>query len=239
MAAARPNIPVLIQVTRNTTGDVEAPKIRSQQGNSIVFVSDGDVLGPGTAPGHREVYLYDTTSGATTRITNTTSGESYAAARETDDVNSGRDVFIAFISTGDLDPSIGNADHNPEVFLWFQEDGRFVQVTDTVAPIANADVYTSESGKCLTFRSNGDLDDNDGTDTANPGRGYSNADGSNEVFNLEFGENDFERSAWVTTQVSSGPTGTSSSRPVVGGYWFTRQCRSNAYQSDHDQLGNG
>ena len=238
-ACAHSRTPVLIQVTRNTEGEVEAPRIRSQQGSSIVFVSDGDVLGPGTAPGHREVYLYNAASGVTTRITNTTGGESYEAARETDDVNSGRDVFIAFISTGDFDPSVGNADHNAEVFLWFEQTGTFVQVTNTLAPVQNGEIYASESGKCLTFRSNGDLDDNDGTDVGNPGRGFSNADGSNEIFNLAFGDTDFDPGLSVTTQISNGPAGTTSSHPVVGGYWFTRQCRSNAFQSDHDQLGNG
>ena len=238
-AEARPTVPVLIQVTRNTTGDVFAPKIRSQQGTSIVFVSDGDVMGPGTAPGHREVYFYSVASGAITRVTTTPDGESYEAARETDDVNSSRAVFVAFISTGDLDPSVGNADHNQEVFVWFKDSGEIMQVTDTVAPVENREVYVAESGKCLTFRSNGDLADNDGSDVANPGRGFENADASHEVFNLEFGDNDFDRAHWVTTQVSNGPAGTTSSQPSVGGYWFTRQCRSNAYQSDHDQLGNG
>ncbi|HXC50832.1 MAG TPA: hypothetical protein VN634_08115 [Candidatus Limnocylindrales bacterium] len=238
-AGAHSSTPVLIQVTRNTVGEIEAPKIRSQQGSSIVFVSDGDVLGPGTAPGHREVYMYSAESGAITRITNTVAGESYEASRETDDVNSGRDVLVAFVSTGDFDPSVGNADHNPEIFLWFEQDGSFLQVTDTVAPVVNGEVYASESGKCLTFRSNADLDDNDGSDVGNPGRGFGNADGSDEVFNLSFGDNDLDRNFWVTTQVSNGPAGTASSHPVVGGYWFTRQCRSNAYQSDHDQLGNG
>ncbi|HEY2775236.1 MAG TPA: hypothetical protein VGK20_14405 [Candidatus Binatia bacterium] len=236
---AHSSIPVLMQVTRNTTGDISAPKIRSQQGDSIVFVSDGDVMGPGTAPGHREVYIYHAGNGAISRITTTAAGESYDAARETDDVDSGRDLFVAFVSTGDLDPSVGNGDHNPEVFLWFSETGQFVQVTDTTAPVVNAEVYASDSGKCLTFRSNGDLDDNNGSDPDNPGRGFHNADASDEVFNLSFGDAAADRTQWVTTQVSNGPAGTASSHPVVGGYWFTRQCRSNAYQSDFDQLGNG
>lgn len=239
MAGAHSNIPVLMQVTRNTQGDVWAPRIRSQQGSSIVFVSDGDVQGPGSAPGHREVYIWYPASGATTRVTNTADGESYDAARETDDVNSGRDTFVAFISTGDLDPGVGNADHNPEAFVWIEPTAQTVQVTNTLAPVVNAEVFASESGKCLTFRSSGDLDDNDGSDDQNPGRGFHNSDGSDEIFNMSLGDSVLDRSQWVTTQVSDGPAGSSSSHPVVGGYWFTRQCRSNAYQSDHDQLGNG
>lgn len=238
-AQAHARIPVLIQVTRNTQGEIQNPKIRSQAGDSIVFVSDGDVLGPGTAPGHREVYIYRAETGTITRITNTIDGESYDAARETDGISSHRDLFVAFISTGDFDPSVGNADHNPEVFLWFENTDEFVQVTNTVAPVVNAEAYASDSGKCLTFRSTGNLDDNDGTDSGNPGRGFDNADSSAEIFNVSFGDSDFTRSGWVFTQVSNGPAASTSSHPVVGGYWFTRQCRSTAYQSDHDQLGNG
>ncbi|MFN2424924.1 MAG: hypothetical protein ABR587_00605 [Candidatus Binatia bacterium] len=239
VAGAHGNVPVLFQVTNNTIGNVEEPAIRSQAGDSIVFVSDGDVLGPGTAPGHREVYLYNGTSGAITRLTNTTDGESYDASRETDSLLTAARGVVTFVSTGDLDPSIGNADHNPEVFLHFVESGQNVQVTNTVAPVVNAEPYTSDSGRCVVFRSNADLDDNDGSDTGNPGSGHSNADGSDEIFNLSFGDIVSTRSDWVTTQVSNGPAGTSSSHPVVGGYIFTRQCRSTAYQSTHDQLGNG
>jgi hypothetical protein len=238
-ASARGRVPVLVQVTHNTEGDVEEPRIRSQDGDSIVFTSDGDVLGAGTAPGHREVYFYSTTSGAITRLTTTTDGESWDGSRETDSLLEARPSVVAFVSTGDLDPSVGNADHNPEVFLRFVASGQIVQVTDTVAPVVNVEPYTSDSGRCVVFRSNGDLDDNDGSDDGNPGAGHSNADGSEEIFNLSFGEVNWDRSEWVTTQVSNGPAGTSSSHPVVGGYIFTRQCRSTAYQSDHDQLGNG
>lgn len=238
-ARAHGNVPVLIQATHNTVGEIEDPSIRSQAGNSIVFVSDGDVLGPGTAPGHREVYLYSAASGAIARLTHTTDGESYDASRETDSLLDGLPGVVTFLSTGDLDPTIGNADHNPEVFLHFLETGATIQVTNTVAPIVNAEPYTSDSGRCVVFRSNADLNDNDGSDVGNPGTGFSNADGSDEVFNLGFGDLDFSRDQWVTTQVSNGPAGTTSSHPVVGGYIFSRQCRSTAYQSDHDQIGNG
>jgi hypothetical protein len=238
-AFARGKIPVLVQVTSNTEGDVEEPRIRSQAGNSIVFASDGDVMGPGTAPGHREIYLYNAESGLLSRQTTTTDGESWGGTRETDSLLDAVPSLFAFVSTGDLDPTVGNADHNPEVFVRLVESGEIVQVTDTAAPVVNLEPYASDSGRCLVFRSNGDLDDNDGSDEGNPGAGYSNADASDEIFNLSFGEVEFSRNGWVTTQVSNGPAGTTSSHPVVGGYIYTRQCRSTAYQSDHDQLGNG
>jgi hypothetical protein len=232
-------IPVLVQVTHNTTGDIEDPKIRSQAGDTIVFTSDGDVLGPGTEPGHREVYHYGVNTGVLMRLTTTTDGESWGGTRETDSLLEAAERLVAFVSTGDLDPAVGNADHNPEVFIKQLETGEIVQVTDTVAPVVNAEPYASDSGRCLVFRSNGDLDDNDGSDVGNPGAGFSNADESDEIFNIDFGDVVFSRDGWVTTQVSNGPAGTTSSHPVVGGYIFTRQCRSTAFQSDHDHLGNG
>lgn len=235
--ARRPQNPVLIQVTRNSVGEIERPQIRSEQGDTIVFVSDGDVLSSGTETGHREVYLYDALTGVITRITNTTDGESYSAARETDSQHSPRPRFVVFTSTGDLDPSVGNGDHNPELFVWLRETGEYLQLTDTQPPIANDQAYASDNGKCIVFRSNGDFDNNDGSDDKNPGRGFDNADGSFEIFNLDFTENDL--SAAVVTQVSNGPAGTTSSQPSVGGFWYTRQCRSTSYQSDYDQIGNG
>jgi hypothetical protein len=48
MADARGKNPVILQITNNTVGDVISPRIRSEKGNSIVFMSDGDVMGPGT-----------------------------------------------------------------------------------------------------------------------------------------------------------------------------------------------
>jgi hypothetical protein len=84
---------------------------------------------------------------------------------------------------------------------------------------------------------NGDHENNDGSDPQNPSAGYDNTDASDEIFMLRFDDDALSR--WMITQVSNGPAGSISSNPVIGGYWFTRQCRSTSYQSDHDQLGNG
>ncbi len=236
--ARRPQEPVLIQVTHSSEGDIERPQIRSEGGDTIVFVSDGDVMGNGTAPGHREVYLYDSLTGVITQVTTTPHPyESYGAARETDSDHSPRPRSVAFVSTGDLAPtaSLDNSDHNPEIFLWLRETGNYVQLTDTQPPIVNDQPFPSDSAKCIVFRSNANLDNNTGADDKNPGRRFNNIDGSTEVFNMDFLQNDF--SAAVITQISNGPAGTTSSQPVVGGFWYTRQCRSSSYQSDHNQTG--
>ncbi len=243
--AKRGKIPVLVQATSITTGDIQGPRLRSERAKTIAFVSDGDVEGPGSAPGHREVYLYHTmyhsfAANMIERVTTTASGESYAVSRATDETfASGRPQFLALVSTGDLDPSVGNADGNPEIFLWELLTGTFHQLTDTADPVVNSDPYPSDSGRCVTFSSTGDLDDNDGSDGGNPGVGFRNPDGSQEVFiySLENSEN-FPTNGNFT-QVSDGPPGTVSAKPVIGGYWFPRQCQSTAYTSDFDQLGNG
>lgn len=244
---ARGKIPVLLQLTNNTTGNIEWPRVRSQDGSRVVFVSDGDVMGTGTETSVSQVYLYDVESGTIVPVTSDPTYPSYDAARSTDDVfAAGRPEVVAFISEADLDPAVGNSDHNPEVFLWELETGIYHQLTDTLPPVVNANVYPSDSGKCIVFDSNADLNENDGTrdPNNNPGQGVgnpllSNADGSREVFNytVETRE-DYPRDGYFT-QMSNGPVGTSSYRPVIGGYWFPRQCQSTVYMSDHDQLNEG
>jgi len=244
-ANARGDIPVVIQVTRNTSGDVFDPRMRSQDGERITFVSNGDVMGTGTAPGHTEVYLYEIASKAMTRVTNTpqavvgTDGlGSWDAARSSDDIfASGRPEVVTFVSRGDFDPSVGNADANPEIFLWELGTGTFHQLTNTLPPVENRDPWISDSGKCIAFSSSGDLDNNDGSDSGNPGTGYTNPDGSFEVFLYSVTTSTNFPEDGNFTQVSNGPAGTTSSRPVTGGYIFGRQCQTTAYVSDYDQLG--
>jgi hypothetical protein len=229
--------PVLRQLTQVTTGEISPPKVRLEQAETIVFASTADLLGPGTATAQREIYLYDNFAGSFRRLTNTPDGESYAPARQTDVTHSGRPKYVAFVSTGDLQPSVGNPEHNPEIFIVLTDSGQIQQLTKTGAGVINEEPYSSDGGQCVVWRSNGDLDDNDGDDPGNPGAGFSNPDGSDEIFMMRFEDNALTDR--LTTQVSNGPAGTRSSNPLIGGYWFPRQCRSTIFQSDHDQLGNG
>jgi hypothetical protein len=229
--------PMLRQITRITTGSIAPPKVRLEQAETIVFASDADVLGLGTETAQREIYLYDNFATSLRRLTDSGSGESYAPSRQTDITHSGRPKYVAFFSTGNLDPSVGNPEQNPEIFIILTDSGEIQQITKTGAGIVNAEPYSSDGGQCLVWRSNGDLDDNDGSDSGNPGAGNSNADGSDEIFMMRF--EDTALTDRMTTQVSNGPAGTTSSNPLIGGYWFPRQCRSTIFQSDHDQLGNG
>lgn len=239
-AEARGTQSVLRQITNLTTGSIEDAKIRSERGDTMVFSSTGDVMGPGSETGHREIYYYDFQTDQMQQVTISPTGESYSPARSTDQVFAGpRPHFVAFISTADLDPEHDNSDGNPEVFFWTVDTDEFHQITDTQPPVVNSDVFPSDSGKCTVWTSTGDLDDNDNTDDQNPPTGFSNPDGSAEVFMYNLTDSEAFPYGGSVTQVSNGPVGTTSHLPVIGGYWFPRQCQSTMYRSDHDQLGNG
>jgi hypothetical protein len=180
---ARPKHPVLRQVTNLAEGTIERLKIRRMRGSSISFVSDGDVMGPGTAPGHREVYYFDVDGQTLERVTNSGAGESWAASQAIDSIKIGdRPEFVAFVSTADLDPDRDNSDGNPEIFVWETATGTARQITDTAAPVVNDQPFPSDSGRCTVFTSSADVADNDGSDAGNPGSGFTNPDGSVEVF---------------------------------------------------------
>jgi hypothetical protein len=238
-AQARGNIPVLQQITTLTTGDIEDPRIRMEEGNRISFVSTGDVMGPGTETANKQVYLYDVDLDQMTQVTNSVGHDNTQASRPTDlTFASGRPEIIAFVSTDDLDPTMDNSDGNPEIFLWEHLTGTFHQLTDTLPPVVNGNPFPSDSGKCIAFDSTGDLNTNVGQDAdKSPPTGFTNPDGSREVFvyALKTADN-YPRDGYFT-QASNGPAGTSSWRPVISGYWFPRQCQSTAYMSDQDQVG--
>ncbi len=239
--AGRGSEPMMFQVTNNTTGNVEFPRVHLETADFIVFVSDGDVMGPGTeTPGQREVYYWERATGSLTRVTTTPGGESYDAARPTDTLfANNRPQYIAFTSTGDFDPNVSNADGNPEIFFYDMENQVFHQITDTQPPVVNGVPFPSDSGKCVVFTSTGDLDNNDGSDSTNPVTGFTNPDGSQEVFLFSLQNFDIFPTEGDFTQLSNGPVGTTSHSPVIGGYYFPRQCQWTAFVSDHDQLGIG
>lgn len=247
VAQAAPGYHLFRQLTNLTTGTISEVKVRSQDGKRIAFVSTGDVMGPGTETTERQIYLWEEQadgSGTIIRITNQPGCENYDVARPTDTVLSDRPEVIAFVSTCDHDPSVGNADGNPEIFFYKVVEQTFHQITNTVAPVVNKEPYTSDSGRCMVFASTGDLNNNTPDhihyDSNHTGPGFSNPDGSQEIFlygKLDT-QGDFPYHG-VITQVSNGPAGTTSGHPVINGYWFARQCQTTAFHSDHDQMGNG
>lgn len=241
-SAIRFKSPVIIQVTNNTEGDVQEPSLRSEPPQRITFTSDGDVLGPGTAPAGTEVFEYDVDTRLLSQLTSSAPGVSYAVSRPTDITQTSRPEYTAFVSTADLDPSVGNADGNPEIFIVIRDSGEVRQITDTLAPVVNADPYPSDSGRCIAFSSTGDLNDNfGGSDPKNPGPEngpHTNPDGSEEVFVVQLDVDPLPEPGSFT-QISNGPAGTSSNKPVIGGFYYPRQCNATFYVSDHAQAPGG
>jgi hypothetical protein len=229
---------VIQQATSLTVGTIQEPSIRQGRGEYVTFVSDGDVMGPGTAHlGRREVYLWSRDSLSNQRVTSSGLFESYDASRVTDDFRTQKPSIIAFISTADLDPSVGNADANPELFIWLLGTNDFRQLTDTIAPVINELPRPSDTADCIVFQSTGDLDENDGSFPGSAASGFENSDGSLEVFYVDFHDNELE--SFHITQISDGPFGTRSENGSPGGYFFPNQCANISYQSDYDQLGDG
>jgi Tol biopolymer transport system component len=103
----------ITQLTNTTGGDNFAAAINAA-GTRIAFSSDRDLTpgAPGNADGNFEIFLFDTTTGTITQLTNTTGGGNFNPAINADGTR------IAFSSTRDLTPGApGNADGNLEIFL--------------------------------------------------------------------------------------------------------------------------
>src|SRR5262249_31142093 len=122
----------LTQLTNTTGGSNgnEMPAINSA-GTRIVFASDRDLTpgSPGNADGNEEIFLYDTTTGTLTQITNTTGTTGAHPANEWPAINSAG-TRIAFRSNRNLTPgSPGNADGSQEIFLYDTGTTTFTQIT--------------------------------------------------------------------------------------------------------------
>jgi Tol biopolymer transport system component len=157
------------QIT-NTTGCGNGSPSINAAGTRIAFESTCNLTpgSPGNADGGDEIFLFDTTTGTFTQITNTTLfGFNFFPA-----INAAG-TRIVFISTHNLTPGLpGNADGNIEVFFFDTTTGTFTQITNSTGfnqmlfPTINA------AGTRIAFLSNSDLK------PGSPG----NADGSSEVF---------------------------------------------------------
>src|SRR5258708_2137745 len=134
-----------------------------------------------------DVPFQDLSAGAFTRITNTAASQPPVAGPTTsyprvaddnrDATISDDGQVIAFVSTRSLPGGTGNADANPEVYLFNRTTGIFTQVTNTVTtsignPIFNENPSLAGSGSSyvLAFISNANLtgtNDDDGQGNGN------------------------------------------------------------------------
>jgi len=181
------------QITATTGGTNIAPSINAA-GTRITFVSNRDLTpgSPGNADGNNEIFLFDTTTGLLTQITNTTGGLNNAPS-----INAagGR---IAFFSNRDLTPgSPGNADGNNEIFLFDTTTGLFTQITATTGGLNN-DPSINAAGTRIAFVSSEDLT------PGSPG----NPDGNTEIFL-------FDTTTGLFTQITATTGGGGNGAPSI------------------------
>jgi Tol biopolymer transport system component len=177
----------LTQLTHTTGGLSGAPSV-SGDGSRIAFVSDRDLTpgSPGNIDGNAELFLYDTTTGAFTQLTNTTGGATSAP------VINAAGTRIAFVSDRDL--TGGNADGNAEVFLYDLTTSTFTQITSTTGAV-NAHPTINAAGTRIAFVSDADLT------PGSPG----NPDANDEIFLYDTTTSTFTQLTDTTGGVNEHP----------------------------------
>ncbi len=125
---------IFTQITDETAGASRFPSINAD-GTRIAFESSLNING-GNPNGNFEIYLFDTTTGIFTQITDETAGVSRFPSINADGLR------IAFQSTADING--GNPEGNQEIYLFDTRTGIFTQITDETAgasrfPSINAD----------------------------------------------------------------------------------------------------
>jgi Tol biopolymer transport system component len=156
------------QVTNTIGGSNDNVSI-SADGTRIVFESDRDLVpAVGNADANAEIFMFNTTSGTFTQITNTVAGELNNAPSISAD-----GTRVVFSSDADLVPP-GNADGNREIFLFNVAAGTFIQVTVTVGGAVTDNPAINANGTRIAFESDRDF-------VPAPG-GPGNADGNIEIF---------------------------------------------------------
>ena len=129
---------------------VGAPAL-SADGTRIAFLSNLNLTGQ-NADGNTELFLYTTTTGVFTQVTNTTG---FAFTGEP--AVSGDGGWVVFTTNADL--TGGNADGNAELFRYNTATATLTQVTDTTGGslFANQAPTVSADGTRIAFVSNRDL----------------------------------------------------------------------------------
>jgi uncharacterized repeat protein (TIGR01451 family) len=158
----------LTQITNTTASYSRDPSI-SADGKRIAFNSNGDFTG-NNGDGNSEIFVYDTTTSVFTQITNTTGGINVEPS-----IN-GDGTRIAFVSYSN--PTGGNPDGNPEIFLYDAATNSLKEVTLTPILGIHREPSISGDGTRIAFVSNFDL------------TGH-NSDGNSEIFLFDTVTNNF------------------------------------------------
>ena len=167
------------QITDETSGDSEDSSINAD-GTRIAFQSDADITG-GNPDGNIEIYLFDTTTGIFTQITDNTAGDSGAPSINADGTR------IAFRSDANLGG--GNPEGNFEIFLFDTTTGIFTQITHEPVEFESRGASINADGTRIAFRSDANLSG-------------GNPDGNFEIYL-------FDTTTGITTQITFETAGVS------------------------------
>ncbi|GJM15699.1 MAG: hypothetical protein DHS20C13_10260 [Thermodesulfobacteriota bacterium] len=134
------------QITDETSGDSRETSINAD-GTRIAFRSNADING-GNPEGNQEIYLFDTTTGIFTQITDEASGNSRFPSINADGTR------IAFESNADING--GNPEGNIEIYLFDTTTGIFTQITDEMAGVSRFPSINADGAR-IAFQSTANL----------------------------------------------------------------------------------
>jgi Tol biopolymer transport system component len=149
---------IFTQITDETVGSSALQSINAD-GTRTTFNSSANING-GNPEGNLEIYLFDTTTGIITQITDETAGNSFASSINADGMR------ITFTSTANING--GNPEGNSEIYLFDTTTGIFTQITDETA--ANSTVSSiNTDGTRIAFQSRANING-------------GNPDGNDEIY---------------------------------------------------------
>jgi uncharacterized repeat protein (TIGR01451 family)/uncharacterized repeat protein (TIGR02543 family) len=170
------------QITNASGAFSGSPSINAD-GTRITFSSGADLTGS-NPDGNREIFLYNTSTGTFTQITNASGAFSGSPSINADGTR------IAFQSTANLTGS--NPDGNPELFLYNTSTGTFTQITSTTAG-GSFEVAISANGTRIASESRANLTG-------------GNPDGNEEIFLYDTTTDTLIQITSSTASTSSSPS---------------------------------
>jgi cysteine-rich repeat protein len=176
------NCVLVTQISKNPNplGSSFTPRL-SLRANNLLFESPDDIFGLNPSNvvqafrWHKKIFK---TNGQNPVTLLTDGGPGQNSA------NADMHLRQAVVESG-FNPLGTNPDHNSEIFVFDARRSRWIQVTNTTAPVQNHRPV-DRRGKKIIFDSNGDLD-NDPKTSFDPANGNGNADGNREIFLARIG----------------------------------------------------
>ena len=149
---------LLQQITPNATTSGFSDEVSiSADGKWMTFRSSQDLVSGQNSDHNEEIFLFSLASSTLTQVTNTIPSDS---ANNVVPVVNQDGTRILFASTGNLQPAVGNLDHNFELFVFDKTGSTFTQITNTVPPrdnLGQGSPSFSADGTRAVFVSDADL----------------------------------------------------------------------------------